>query len=581
MSRISWLLLFLVYVLYLLIGGFAFQAFECNDPPINTTHNDTRESHRTYYAYFYNKMNRVFKEENNMTDVDCDRWSLYNSVFFSFTAMTTIGFGHLAPETWQGKLFCIFYSLLGVPINGILIGSLAGFFGSKLQTFKKNRPQGIESIRSVLLLSVQVIGYLIPGFIVFMVVPAVIFWHIEDGWSYLDSLYFAFVTLMTIGFGDYVAGRDVKVLQRLGNWKIVYETGLIIWILFGLGYIFMIITIITESIKTPARKAVKKIAEAEKIMVTKILRELIIKKSKPDSDFDSRRGSIFGHNFSEGVGVVGDVPDFFSLPIEEGWSTHQTLGDFHHHHNQRNEPSTNKQKSLLGDTMNRSQDESKMADQLAVQIDYSRSVEADSDVDETLNESLDELNHDTITSLHNFIKTAKLVQRSLHTLPNSGAASNYQSEADISSRPSTSASITSTPELNRSTFSKFRHTFKPRTRSEKLHRRPDSGSVTPDAALNAWGKFRRGISHSGDFLAQGSATLGGRNLGHHQSLAEVLRTTTLEEFLQALEKVQADDEQRMVESSNSRSESRTPQSVTHRKNLSASDIQKPNHQKNI
>jgi hypothetical protein len=44
------------------------------------------------------------------------------------------GFGHLAPETWQGKLFCIFYSLLGVPINGILIGSLGTFFGSKVNS---------------------------------------------------------------------------------------------------------------------------------------------------------------------------------------------------------------------------------------------------------------------------------------------------------------------------------------------------------------------------------------------------------------------------------------------------------------
>jgi hypothetical protein len=51
-----------------------------------------------------------------------------------------------------------------------------------------------------------VLGYLIPGFLVFMVIPAVVFWHIEDGWTYLDSLYFAFVTLTTIGFGDYVAG---------------------------------------------------------------------------------------------------------------------------------------------------------------------------------------------------------------------------------------------------------------------------------------------------------------------------------------------------------------------------------------
>jgi hypothetical protein len=58
-------------------------------------------------------------------------------VFFSSSAL---GFGHLAPESWQGKLFCIFYSLLGVPINGILIGSLGTFFGSKVRIL------GVEGI---------------------------------------------------------------------------------------------------------------------------------------------------------------------------------------------------------------------------------------------------------------------------------------------------------------------------------------------------------------------------------------------------------------------------------------------------
>ena len=38
------------------------------------------------------------------------------------------GYGHLYPETDSGKIVCIFYSLLGVPLNAILIGSLATFF---------------------------------------------------------------------------------------------------------------------------------------------------------------------------------------------------------------------------------------------------------------------------------------------------------------------------------------------------------------------------------------------------------------------------------------------------------------------
>lgn len=40
----------------------------------------------------------------------------------------------------------------------------------------------------------------------FVALPAVIFKHIE-GWSTLDAIYFVVITLTTIGFGDYVAGK--------------------------------------------------------------------------------------------------------------------------------------------------------------------------------------------------------------------------------------------------------------------------------------------------------------------------------------------------------------------------------------
>ena len=56
--------------------------------------------------------------------------------------------------------------------------------------------------------------------------------------------------------------------------------GIIIWILFGLGYIFMIVTVITDGISKPARKAAKKLAEAEKVMLARIVKEIILKKAK-------------------------------------------------------------------------------------------------------------------------------------------------------------------------------------------------------------------------------------------------------------------------------------------------------------
>jgi hypothetical protein len=52
----------------------------------------------------------------------------------------------------------------------------------------------------------NIIFYLIPGLLVFIIAPAGFFVMIEN-WSYLDAIYFCFVTLTTIGFGDYVAGK--------------------------------------------------------------------------------------------------------------------------------------------------------------------------------------------------------------------------------------------------------------------------------------------------------------------------------------------------------------------------------------
>lgn len=46
-----------------------------------------------------------------------------------------------------------------------------------------------------------------------MVIPPFIFMAVEE-WSYLEGMYFSFITLTTVGFGDYVTGKGL-FLEKL------------------------------------------------------------------------------------------------------------------------------------------------------------------------------------------------------------------------------------------------------------------------------------------------------------------------------------------------------------------------------
>ena len=80
-------------------------------------------------------------------------------------------------------------------------------------------------------------------------IPSALFYHIERDWTYLDSVYYAFISLATIGFGDLTNWHNTtESEERLGKWMWAYKAFIMLWLIFGLGFVSWINTIIADKI---------------------------------------------------------------------------------------------------------------------------------------------------------------------------------------------------------------------------------------------------------------------------------------------------------------------------------------------
>eukprot|EP00794_Sanderia_malayensis_P006361 gene6361-7089_t len=150
---------------------------------------------------------------------DGTRWTVMNSVFFASTVVTTIGYGNLAPATGFGRAFCVVYAIFGIPLTLILlaivgkilakyINELCGLIVQSLRRYfcadyTYDSTDGETDLNAPVWLAMLFIT-------LFLILDAVVFVFMED-WSFGTSLYFVFITLTTIGFGDFVPTKSEAV----------------------------------------------------------------------------------------------------------------------------------------------------------------------------------------------------------------------------------------------------------------------------------------------------------------------------------------------------------------------------------
>uniref|UniRef100_A0A3Q3FQ34 Potassium channel, subfamily K, member 15 n=1 Tax=Labrus bergylta TaxID=56723 RepID=A0A3Q3FQ34_9LABR len=228
-SRLSWgpigkyqlkalqpttLSLILSMVFYLLIGAAVFDALE----------SDSESSKKKALEQKLNEL----KKKYGFTDDDYKevervvllsephragrQWKFAGSFYFAITVITTIGYGHAAPRTDAGKTFCMFYAVLGIPLTLVMFQSL----GERINTFVRyllsRAKQGLGlQVTEVSMGNMVLVGLLSCAST--LCIGAAAFSHFED-WTFFNAYYYCFITLTTIGFGDFVALQKKDALQK-------------------------------------------------------------------------------------------------------------------------------------------------------------------------------------------------------------------------------------------------------------------------------------------------------------------------------------------------------------------------------
>ena len=91
-------------------------------------------------------------------------------------------------------------------------------------------------------------AFFILAILIFIILPSTLIYYVEGGWTYLDCVYYALVSLTTIGFGDLTIAQGEQE-ERFGAWMLVYKGFIVVWLIFGLGCTSMNNTLLAESIK--------------------------------------------------------------------------------------------------------------------------------------------------------------------------------------------------------------------------------------------------------------------------------------------------------------------------------------------
>ncbi|CAG0916815.1 unnamed protein product [Notodromas monacha] len=201
--------------------GFDGQA-QAGDPSVPSWHSLAAQAEAELSVYEM-KLAQAFELDISPWDEEPRyHWNFVQSVFFASTVITSIGYGNIAPKTTEGRVFCIIFALIGIPLTLTALTDLGRMLAtSAASLYKRIRARfawvrrvtighGTEAGTSIATKSLYVLAglsmltlYIAFGGMLFMLL---------ERWSFFESFYFCFITMTTIGLGDLVPGNTTYTL---------------------------------------------------------------------------------------------------------------------------------------------------------------------------------------------------------------------------------------------------------------------------------------------------------------------------------------------------------------------------------
>ncbi|XP_013775160.1 TWiK family of potassium channels protein 18-like [Limulus polyphemus] len=268
---------------------------------------DTEEDWREQaFRRFMKYEEQVLQSVNSSvkTNPDSKQWTFVGAMFYCGTIFTTIGYGNIYPKTNAGRAATIVYAFFGIPLMLMVLADLGKFFTRTIKLIysyirqfyhtgecrriqriarkDKNHPtqymtlkfnsnneavptnpslesrsfdesednrNGNDSARHRKPDSFEVddefnlpISLGLFFLVIYIMIGAFIF-TLWENWSFFEAFYFVFISMSTIGFGDYVPEHPIYVMATF------------IYLLFGLALTSMCINVVQEKLSATFEKA--------------------------------------------------------------------------------------------------------------------------------------------------------------------------------------------------------------------------------------------------------------------------------------------------------------------------------------